>query len=76
MGLSVWNQVDNDKYFSLSTIDKKVMQKHGLNMTIKALRDLARKTPPHAEIYTGQSKLIGWRKATKIWRYEDFKGCV
>lgn len=76
MGLSVWNQVDNEKFFSISTIDKKVMQKHGLKMTVTQLRELARKTPPHAEIYTGQSKLIGQRRLTKIYRYQDFKELV
>lgn len=73
MGMSVLSQVDSDKYFSLSTIDRKKMAKNGLNMTIKQLRELARKSPPYTEILTGQSRDMGYRQKTKIYRYEDFK---
>ena len=32
MGLSVWNQVDNSKYFCLSSINKKILEKNGINI--------------------------------------------
>lgn len=74
MGMSVFSEVDTNKYFSISTIDKAKMQKHGLNMSIKQLRELALKSVPAAEIWTGQSKAIGMRRKTKIYAYEAFKG--
>ena len=73
MGISVFNECDTRKYFSISTIDKKQMQRNGLNMTIKELQERAKKTVPYAEILTGQSKVLGFRRRTKIYRYEDFK---
>lgn len=48
------------------------MEKYGINMTIQKLREKAIASPPFAEILTGQSKLIGMRRKTKIYRYEDF----
>lgn len=72
MGLSVFSEVDTNKYFSISTIEKSKMQKYGLTMSIKQLRLMAIKTVPFAEILTGQSKAIGFRRRTKIYRYEDF----
>lgn len=74
MGRSVWSEVDTNKYFSISTIDKTKMAKYGINMSIKQLRDLARETAPFTEILTGQSKAMGYRRRTKIYRYEDFIG--
>lgn len=73
MGISVFNQVDSNKYFSISNIDKEKMKKYGLNMSIKQLRDKARKTVPYMEVHTGQSDDKGYRRKTKIYRYEDFK---
>lgn len=73
MGLSVWSEVDTNKYFSISTIRKQAMEKHNITCTIKELQEKARKSVPVAEILTGQSKSLGMRKKTKIYRYEDFR---
>lgn len=73
MGLSVWSQVDMNKYFSISNINKEKMQKLGVNMSIKQLRAKARKTAPFMEVLTGQSDDKGYKRKTKIYRYEDFK---
>ena len=73
MGLSVFNQCDKKQYFSISTIETKRMKENGLNMTKKELQERAKQSVPYAEILTGQSKLIGQRRKTKIYRYVDFK---
>lgn len=73
MGLSVWSEVDTRKYFSISTINRKEMDKHGLTCTIKELQEMARNSVPVAEILTGQRRLIGMRKKTKIYKYDDFR---
>lgn len=72
MGLSVCSECDTQKYFSISKIDSDCMKKYGITMTIAQLRDLARKTAPFTVIYTGQSSAMGFRRKTKIYRYEDF----
>ena len=71
MGMSVSSQCDTKQYFSISRIDPKMMEEHGLNMTIKELRNLARSRVPFNTIPTGQSD--GHIKMTKIYRYQDFK---
>lgn len=73
MGMSVFSEVNSDKYFSISTITREKMDRNGLKMTVKQLRELARKRPPFTEILTGQSRENGYRQKTKIYRYEDFK---
>ncbi len=73
MGCSVFGQVDSNKYFSLSTITREKMALNGLNMTIKQLRELARKRPYFTQILVGQSRENGYMQKVKIWRYEDFK---
>lgn len=73
MGLSVQNQVDQTKYFSLSTIDKNQMVAHGLTISIERLKQIARTRTPHAEIVTGRTDKFGQQRLTKIWRYDDFK---
>lgn len=73
MGFSVFGQVDSNKYFSLSTITREKMALNGLNMTIKQLRDLARKRPYFTQILTGQERKNGYMQKVKIWRYQDFK---
>lgn len=72
MGLSVFSQCDTKKYFSISTIEKSKMEQYGINMSVENLKKLARNSLPYAEIHTGQSKAIGYRRITKIYRYEDF----
>lgn len=69
MGLSVWNQVDTDQYFSISTIDKKKMAKYGVKMSIAQLKIIARCSPPVTQIPTGGEGRI---RMTKIYRYKDF----
>ena len=73
MGLSVWSEVDTKQYFSISTIKRDQMNEHGLTCTIKELQEMARKSVPVAEIYTGQRKNTGMRKKTKIYKYDDFR---
>ena len=74
MGLSVVSQCNVRDYFSLSTINKDCMAAHGLNMTIKDLREMARKTSPYMMLITGEDYVSGHRRKTNIYRYEDFKG--
>ena len=74
MGMSIKNQIDSNKYFCLSSIDKSIMRQYGLKMTMSELKNKARKTLPYAEIFTGQTDAEGGqRRKTKIYRYEDFK---
>ena len=75
MGLSVFNQVDNDKYFSLSSIDKKRMSENGINMSIERFKLIVRMTNPYALIPTGSNRVMGQRRMTKIYRYSDFANC-
>lgn len=72
MGLSVWNQVDNNKYFSISSIDKKVMARYGINIPVCKFKQIVKKTPPHTTIATGSERALGERRRTNIYRYEDF----
>lgn len=71
MGMSVYDQVDKRKYFSVSTIDKKRMEEYNINMTLKSFRQLVKKVAPYAEIMTGDPEIK--TKRTKIYRYEDFR---
>ena len=72
MGLSVFNQVDNSKYFALSTIDKKAMEKHGITLSKAKFLEIARRSPPYTAIITGSDRITGQCRRTKIYRYEDF----
>ena len=72
MGDSVYSQCDSKKYFSVSTISRAVMKEKGLTMTIKELKEMARKSPPFMLIYTGERYAGGQRRQTKVYRYEDF----
>ena len=73
MGMSVFSECDAKQYFSVSTIRRDVMDDYGLTCTIKELRVRAKNSIPAAEIITGQSRDVGHRKMTKIYRYSDFK---
>lgn len=73
MGLSVFNQVDTTKYFSLSTINEERMKEYGLQMTVTELKQLAKQRVPAVEILTGDSLISSHQRITKCWRYEDFK---
>lgn len=73
MGMTVANQCDSKQYFSLSTIDKNRLKELGIPLTVKQLRDKARRTDPFNTLYTGDSSFQGRQRKTKIWRYEDFK---
>lgn len=73
MGLSVFNQVDSSKYFSLSTISKKHLVKNGINLSLETFKDIVRRTNPYTTIATGSNRVMGQRRMTKIYRYEDFK---
>lgn len=72
MGLSVYNQVDKTRYFSLSTIDKKVLDEKGITLSISRFREIARRSPPHMSISTGSDRVMGRCRRTNIYRYDDF----
>lgn len=72
MGLSVWNQVDNSKYFCLSSIDKKALIKHGINIPVTQFKEIVRRTPAYTSISTGSDRVMGHRRKTNIYRYDDF----
>lgn len=46
MGMSVFNQVDNNKYFSLSTINKTKLVEMGINLPVSKFREIAKRSPP------------------------------
>lgn len=73
MGASVSNQVNTDRYFSISTINKEKMMQAGLNMTVAELREKARYSKNYKILYTGESGEHGHKKKTRIYKYEDFK---
>ena len=73
MGASVSNQVNTDRYFSISTINKEKMIQAGLNMTVAELREKARHSKNYKIIYTGESGEYGHKKKTRVYKYEDFK---
>lgn len=72
MGLSVFNQVDKKKYFSISTIDKNILHEKGIIMPISNFKQIVKKTPPHMQITTGSDVVSGRSRITKIYRYDDF----
>lgn len=72
MGASVRKQVDSNQYFSVSTIEKEKMEKFGIKMAIKDLRNLAKQRPCFTEILTGDSEKQGHMRKVKIYRYVDF----
>ena len=72
MGQSVLNQVDTSKYFSLSTIDKRIFVEKGINISLTDFKEIVRRSPPFIQIITGSQ--IGRKKQrlTNIYRYDDF----
>ena len=72
MGQSVINQVDTSKYFSLSTIDKRILVEKGINISLTDFKEIVRRSPPFIQIITGSQ--IGRKKQrlTNIYRYDDF----
>lgn len=73
MGLTVFNQFDKSKYFSLTNIDAQAMKDNGLNMSKSKLRELARQRPPYMTALTGNDNDYGQCRITNIYRYKDFK---
>lgn len=73
MGISVYGELSSNEYFCISQIKKSAMEKHGLNMTIKELRERARNSKPFGWVLTGSIYVIGYHKKTSIYRYADFK---
>lgn len=72
MGLSVFNQVDTQKYFSLSTIDLNQLRKRGVELSLADFKEIVKKTPPFTTIMTGSTRVMGNRRSTNIYRYDDF----
>ena len=73
MGLSVLNQVDKKKYFSISSIDKDILHEKGIVMPISSFKQIVKKSPPHMQIMTGSDVFPGHCRMTKIYCYDDFK---
>ena len=71
MGQSVLNQVDTSKYFSLSTIDKRILVEKGINISLTDFKEIVRRSPPFIQIITGSQ--IGRKKQrlTNIYRYDE-----
>ena len=69
MGISVYGELSSNEYFCISQIKKSAMEKHGLNMTIKELRERARNSKPFGWVLTGSIYVIGYHKKTSIYRY-------
>lgn len=74
MGLTVENQVDTKQYFCLSKIDPEQMKAHGINLSIRQLKEIARKAPEYARVPTGDGSDPKRQTMTKIYKYEDFRG--
>lgn len=74
MGLTVENQVDTKQYFCLSKIDPKQMKAHGINLSMRQLKEIARKSPECTRILTGDASDPKRQTMTKIYKYEDFRG--
>ncbi len=72
MGYSVHNQVDREKYFSISTIDKKMLEKYGITTPMTEFKEIVRRTQAYTQISTGSDRVMGQRRMTNIYRYEDF----
>ncbi len=72
MGLTVKNQINTKKFFSLSTIDEKSMREAGVLLTVQELKERARSYPPWTTIMTGNPNDTNRQRETKIYRYEDF----
>ena len=72
MGLSVWNQVDSNRYFSISSVDRAILKQKGINITLSEFKEIVRRAPPFAVITTGSEVVTGRTRRTKIYRYEDF----
>lgn len=72
MGLSVDNQVDNKKYFSISTINKRRLEEKGIKLPVSQFKDIVRKSPPCISIATGSDRIRGRCRKTNIYRYDDF----
>ncbi len=72
MGLSVFNQVDKRKYFSISSIDKEILHEKGITMPISDFKQIVKRSPPHMQITTGSDIMPGRSRMTKIYCYDDF----
>ena len=71
-GMSLENQVNMDKYFSISKINPERISAYGIKLTPVELREKARRSTPFKLIPTG-STTPGKSRMTKIYRYEYFK---
>lgn len=69
MGTSVKDIYPKNEYFSISSIEKIEMEKHGIDLTIKELRRRAKLSKTTKYVYTGSG--INFRK-TAVYKYDDF----
>lgn len=76
MALKFENQCNTDECFCLSKIDRQKMKNHGLQMSVKQLQTLARKSKPYKRIWTGSCYYDDRVRSTNVYRYDDFKNCV
>lgn len=72
MGQSVLNQVDTSKYFSLSTIDKRILVEKGINISLTDFKEIVRRSPPFIQIITRLTNRTQKQRLTNIYRYDDF----
>ena len=72
MGLCVTDYYSRSEYFCLSSIDKRTMLKHGINLSIEELKQLAKNSKPFDRVLTGSRKVIGNHRKTNVYRYIDF----
>ena len=72
MGLSLKNQVDTNKFFCYSDINKNMMEKAGINMSVTDFKDLVKRSPPYMVIQTGSEILNKKQRNTKVYRFQDF----
>lgn len=72
MGLSIFNQIDTRKYFSLSTINPDEMKRHNITISPAQLKEQARTRIPAGVVPTGSIKDPSKQRLTKFWRYDDF----
>lgn len=72
MNLTVYDQVDPQKFFCVSQIKPEVMKANGLTMSARKLRALAKGEVEFCRVPTGDSGDETRQHMTKVFRYKDF----
>jgi hypothetical protein len=66
------NQLDNQKFFSISTINKNAMKQYGIEIPLSEFKEIVKRSLPYTRILTGSVQTKAHRQWTNIYRYEDF----